>query len=101
MSAVFPTVMTLIEEYVYFSGRIASLLMIAAATGEMIGPIVWGVETTEAHPIRFVIINFVITSLHCVFTALMMWTGSLTTKSKSKLSNTTIELKSVNDFNPT
>jgi FHS family Na+ dependent glucose MFS transporter 1 len=75
MSAIFPTVFGLAEEYIDVSGRISSALVIGAAFGEMLLPLTIGNKTTEEHPISFIVVIFVIAVATSVFSLCLVYAG--------------------------
>jgi len=61
ISAIFPTVMSLTENYVNLTGRFATAIIVGAAIGEMICPLAFGLFTTQENPIPFVyLVNLII-----------------------------------------
>ena len=60
MSAIFPTIMALSENYVVLTGRYAAAMVFGAALGEMVLPLLIGFTTTKESPSSFSIIVLVI-----------------------------------------
>ena len=75
MSAIFPTVMNLANQYVSITGRSASLLVVGAAFGEMLLPLCLGYQTTEEYPMAFINIIIAIMLSLCVLSAILFYCG--------------------------
>ena len=84
MSAIFPTVFALAEEYIDVSGRISSALVIGSAFGEMILPLIIGNMTTKENPLAFVKIIFWLSAFTVLFSIGMIYTGKKSTKTLQK-----------------
>lgn len=85
ISAIFPTVMSLTENYVNLTGRFASSIIIGAAIGEMVCPLAFGLYTTKENPIPFVYLVNLIIFLCAGSTYFLIKAGAASTLEKRKL----------------
>ncbi|XP_022240996.1 major facilitator superfamily domain-containing protein 4A-like isoform X2 [Limulus polyphemus] len=67
MSSVFPTVLSLSEQYVNITPTITSILVFGATSGEMSLPVIVGHEFGRTGPISFVVIGLVLCFLLLIF----------------------------------
>jgi MFS family permease len=56
MSATFPTMMALSNEFLYMNGTAVSIVFISASVGAMLFPLLIGVVTTETAPYLFIVV---------------------------------------------
>jgi fucose permease len=97
MSAIFPTVFSLLEHYVDVSGKQMSVMLVGIAFGEMLPPLALGYLTTKTQPSAFVYIILILMVYCCIFCCFFMHYGSKTEKSMAKTEdnlNTTRTAKS-------
>lgn len=60
LSSVYPTTVSLAEQYVQLTSGITSVIVVGAASGEMLFPLMVG-QQFDSHPINFLITGFVVT----------------------------------------
>ncbi|XP_022258880.1 major facilitator superfamily domain-containing protein 4A-like, partial [Limulus polyphemus] len=66
MSSVFPTALSLTEQYIHITPTITSVLVFGAAAGEMSMPVIIGHEFDRAGPISFVVTGVVLCFLSVI-----------------------------------
>ncbi|KAL7641407.1 UNVERIFIED_CONTAM: hypothetical protein RMT77_008547 [Armadillidium vulgare] len=75
LSSVYPTSVTLAETYINVTSFIASILVLAAASGEMMMPVIFGYEFDGIGPVSLLISSLIMILLSCFFYVLVNVVG--------------------------
>jgi MFS family permease len=88
MSATFPTMMALSNEFLYMQGTAVSIVFICASVGAFLFPFILGVVTTESAPYMFVVVILCLKSIEIPLGSAILNLGKKTPKSLEKQSKT-------------
>ena len=87
MSATFPTVMALTNEFINMEGPAVSILFVCGFIGSMSWSVLIGQVTTEKMPILFIVILFSIKITEFFIAAALLYVGKKTPKSIERQKN--------------
>jgi len=78
MSAIWPTVMALIQSYIVITGKFSAAITVGSAFGEMVVPATIGLVMTEKAPVNFMIIILILVFTQILLASALFYAGHKT-----------------------
>ena len=78
MSAIWPTVMSLVESYIVITGKFSAAITVGSAFGEMVFPATIGFVMTEKTPVNLMYVILILVSSQIVLASGLFYAGMKT-----------------------